>query len=122
MSYGENEFDLFRLHVWELFVCTVAFMLHFGLYTDIHELLSHTYFLRMSGLGSEKKPCSYEMLRFHSEMMEENIKSTMEGDLPRKYTFIGHFICSEWEYRPISGLELDGAWQVFQRCTLYGSA
>ena len=29
MGCGENEFDLFRLHVWELFICTVIYMLHF---------------------------------------------------------------------------------------------
>ena len=29
MGCGENEFDLFRLHVWELFICTVTYMLHF---------------------------------------------------------------------------------------------
>lgn len=125
MSCGERDFDIFRLHVWELFLCTVAFMLHFELYSDIHELLSHTYFLRESSLGSERKPCSYEMLRFYSKMMEEVIKPTMDGDLSRKYTLVGHFICTEREYMPIysakamanadlflyqiyNGLDLDG--------------
>jgi len=101
MSCGENEFDLFRLHVWELFVCTVTYMLHFELYDDIHGLLEHTYFLRTSGLGSETRPFCYEWLRFHSKMLEEYIKPTMDGDLPRKFTLTGHFVCTEREYMPI---------------------
>lgn len=128
MSCGENEFDLFRLHVWELFICTVTYMLHFELYNDIHDLLVHTYFLRTSGLGSDKKPFCYEWLRFHSKMLEEYIKPTMDGDLPRKFTLTGHYVCTEREYMPIysgramanadlflyqvyNGLELDGLTQ-----------
>ena len=40
-----EEFDIFRVHVWELFVCTVTYMLHFEMYSDINELLEHTYSL-----------------------------------------------------------------------------
>lgn len=101
MSCGENDFDLFRLHVWELFVCTVTFMLHFELYEDINELLVHTYYLRTFGLGEEKQPTSYESFRFHSKMMEEFIKPTMEGDLPRRFTLVGHFVTSQREYLPV---------------------
>lgn len=101
MSCGEIDFDLFQLHVWELFVCTVTYMLHFELYDDIHDLLVHTYFLRTSEFGSDKKPFSYERLRFHSKMLEEYIKPTMDGDLPRKFTLTGHYVCTEREYMPI---------------------
>lgn len=101
MSCGENEFDLFRLHVWELFVCTVTYMLHFELYDDIHDLLVRTYFLRISGIGSDKKPFCYERFRFYSKILEEHIKPTMDSDLSRKYTLTGHFVCKEREYIPI---------------------
>ena len=101
MSCRENDFDLFRLHIWELFLCTVTYMLHFELYQDIHDLLVHTYFIRKSGLGSEKVPASYEKFCFYSKMLEENIKPTLGGDLSRKYTLMGHFVCTQREFLPI---------------------
>ena len=101
MSCREKDFDLFRLHIWELFLCTVTYMLHFELYQDIHDLLVHTYFIRESGLGSEKAPASYEKFCFYSKMLEENIKPTLGGDLSRKYTLMGHFVCTEREFLPI---------------------
>ena len=34
-------------------------------------------------------------------MLEENIKPTLGGDLSRKYTLMGHFVCTEREFLPI---------------------
>lgn len=101
MSCGQNEFDLFRIHIWELFVCTVTYMLHYEMYTDIHDLLEHTYFMRVSGIGEEKRPVSYEWIRFHSRMIEEVIKPSLEGDMARKYTLTGHYVVKDREYLPI---------------------
>lgn len=98
---GEDEFDIFRLHVWELFVCTTAYMIHNELYRDIHELLYHTYFLRQSGLSSSVSPISYEGFRFHSRLLEERIKPQMSNGLNLKYTLTGHYIVNEREYLPL---------------------
>ena len=76
-------------------------MLHFELYEDINELLQHTYYLRISASGEQKRTVSYEMVRFHSRMIEEKIKPTMEGELPRKHTLVGHIITTQREYMPI---------------------
>jgi len=38
-SCSPDDFDIFRIHVWELFVCTMTFMLHFEMYHDINDLL-----------------------------------------------------------------------------------
>ena len=43
-SVNPDLFDIFRVHIWELFVCTVTYMLHAELYSDINKLLVHTYF------------------------------------------------------------------------------
>ena len=131
-SCGYCEFDLFQLHIWELFVCTITYMLHYEMYEDINKMLVHTYFLRTNPLGSEVKPFSYEMLRFYSKMLEERIKPKLKGDMGRKFTLTGHYVVNEREYKPIysakamamadlflyqiyNGLELDkltewGAW------------
>ncbi|SEH23200.1 SEFIR domain-containing protein [Selenomonas sp. KH1T6] len=100
-SCSSDDFDLFRVHVWELFICTVAYMLHFDMYRDIHELLVHTYFLRRSPLGSETEPCSYVKLRFYSKMLEERIKPGLSGELANKFTLTGHYMVSAREYMPI---------------------
>ena len=101
MSSGKNEFDLFRIHIWELFVCTVTYMLHYEMYSDIHDLLVHTYFMRMSGYIEEKRTETYECFRFHSEMIEEVIKPSLDGDMSRKYSLTGHYVVKEREYLPI---------------------
>ena len=98
---NNTDFDIILLHIWELFVCTVTYMLHFEMYDSIHDLLVHTYFLRSSGLGDGQEPYSYDQFRFHSKMLEEIIKPTMESDLSRKYTLTGHYVYNEREYLPI---------------------
>ncbi len=98
---------MFKLHIWELFVCSVTFMLHHEMYSEIGDLLRHTYFLRTSALGEEKRPITYERFRFHSLMMEDVIKPTLGGDLQRKYTLTGHYLCNLRDYLPIySGKEI----------------
>lgn len=109
-SCGTDEFDIFKLHVWELFVCTTAFMLHNELYSDLHEMLYHTYFLRQDGLSETVRTTSYEGFRFHSKLMEEQIKPKMPQDLSRKYTLTGHYMVNDREYLPLySGKALANA-------------
>ena len=76
-------------------------MLHFEMYKDINEMLVHTYYLRTDALGSGEYICCYEGFRHHSSMLEDRIKPTLDGDLPRKYTIFGHFIQTERSYMPI---------------------
>ena len=101
MQCGELEFDIYRVHIWELFICTVAFMLHFEMFDALNELLVHTYFLRQSGLAEAPQPSNYEGFRFHSKMIEEYIKPNQDKKLQNKYTLTGHYICTEREYLPI---------------------
>lgn len=100
-SCSYEQFDIFRLHIWELFVCTTTYLLHIEAYKDINRLLVHTYFLRTSPLGSEVRPYSYEKIRFRSHMMEDLIKPQMPKGLNNKYTLVGHYLCNEREYLPI---------------------
>ena len=97
----EIEFDIFRVHIWELFVCTITFMLHHEMYTEMGEILRHTYFLRRSASDDSKEPTSYSRFRYHSHMLEDIIKPTLDGDLNRKYTLLGHYLCNEREYLPV---------------------
>lgn len=100
-SCSNSDFDLFLVHVWELFVCTITYMLHFDMYKDINKLLRHTYFLRSSQLVSETRPCNYTYFRYYSEMLEDRIKPNLPDNLSRKYTLTGHYLVSERAYMPI---------------------
>lgn len=97
----ENEFDIYRVHVWELFICAVTYMLHYEMYEAIHELLVHTYYLRNSALGNEQVERSYRGFYFHSEMLEDIIKPNLDDRLRRNFTLLGHLIVSEREYKPV---------------------
>ena len=141
-SYNISEFDIFGVHIWELFLCTVTYMLHNELYSDINQLLVHTYYLKTYPNNEEIEPNSYARFRYYSSMLEERIKPVLGGELSRKYTLTGHLLMTEREYRPIytreslsmadlflyqvyKGLELDNitiwghSW--FPTCYIYSS-
>lgn len=102
LDSSDINFDLFRVHIWELFVCTVAYLLHVKDYKSINELLTHTYFLRCYNSSSETRPYSYEKFRFHSNALENIIKPSLNDDLRNKYTLMGYYVCSsQREYLPI---------------------
>ena len=98
--YG-NEFDIFRIHIWELFICTIAYMLRFELFESINELLVHTYYLKNSALGLEENESSYKGFYFTSEMLEYNIKPNLDTNLRKYFSITGYFICEKGEYKPI---------------------
>ena len=101
LSFSNDSFDIFRTHIWELFICSVAFMLHYEMYKDINELLMHTYFLRKPGVSNGFIPICYSGLYFKSRMIEDIIKPTMGKELSLKFSLTGHFICNEREYGSI---------------------
>lgn len=90
-----SSFDIFRVHIWEIFICTTTYLLHNEDYKSINELLVHTYYLRTSPLTREVKPASYEKLRFYSKVMEEQIKPHMSEKMNRLYTLTGNYLCTE---------------------------
>ena len=46
-----NDFDIFKLHIWELFLCSTTYLLHHELFADIHDMLAYSYYFRTSPLG-----------------------------------------------------------------------
>lgn len=43
-SASEDDLDVFKSLIWELFICVVAFMRHIKDYSAINKILTHTYF------------------------------------------------------------------------------
>lgn len=99
MSGSEDEIDLFKIHIWELFVCTVAFMRHIEDYKGLNVLISYTYFLNKSVLGGAQQISNYTQFRHYSTMIENYYKSkTPEKN---KYTLLGDIIYNQRERLPI---------------------
>ena len=93
-------FDIFKLHVWELFLCSMTYLLYHEMFSDIHDLLVHTYFLRRSPLSEETLPSSYGAFWFKTYELEPSIKKS-SPELKQQITPIGHIICIEREMQPV---------------------
>lgn len=98
-SCGEYEFEIYKCHIWELFICVVVFLRYYKQYKALNHILTNTYFLRTSALDERKMPTNYSSFRHYSRIIEEYYKPTTESK--NKYTLMGHVLCNEREKRPI---------------------
>lgn len=98
-SYGRYEFEIYKCHIWELFICTVAFLRYYKAYKTLNQILSNTYFLRINALDERKIPTNYSRFRHYSQVIEEYYKPTTEKR--NKFTLLGDVICNERQKRPI---------------------
>ena len=98
-SCGEYEFEIYKCHIWELFICVVVFLRHYKQYKELNHLLTNTYFLRMNALDERKVPTNYSRFRHYSEIVEKSYKPTTEHS--NKYTLLGYILCNEREKLPI---------------------
>ncbi|HAV16093.1 MAG TPA: hypothetical protein DCW91_02320 [Acinetobacter nosocomialis] len=99
MQACESDYEIYKIHIWELFICVIAYLRYTQNYKAIYELLTRTYFLTSSCLDSVVKPANYCRFRFYSILVEEQYKPTTANK--DKYTLLGHTICTEREKRPI---------------------
>ncbi|NBH15529.1 hypothetical protein D3Z36_15450 [Lachnospiraceae bacterium] len=98
-SYGDKECDVFKTHIWELFICAVTFLRHYEDYKSLNTILSNTYFLIDSGFGGSKKPTNYARFRHYSRPIEEYYKP--ESEKKDLLTLMGNALCCEREKYPI---------------------
>ena len=92
-------FDIFKLHIWELFLCSVTYLLHNELFHELSEVLVHTYFLRRYVLSDERQESTYGAFYFNPCALDNQLKRL--HDFKQLLTPIGHLLCVEREYRPI---------------------
>lgn len=97
-SCRENGFEIYHVYIWELFICTVAFLRHYERYDVLNNILSNTYFLIESSWGGGTKPANYARFRYYSDMLEKYKKETDKRNL---FTFMGNVLCTEREKKPI---------------------
>ena len=98
-SASEDDLDVFKNLMWELFICVVAFMRHIKDYTALNKILTHTYFLETNIFGGAVKQNNYTAFRHHSRVVEECYKPNT--DMKTKFTLMGDTICNQREKLPI---------------------
>lgn len=99
MQASDSDYEIYKIHIWELFICVIAYLRHTQNYKAVYELLTRTYFLTSSCLNDVVKPTNYCKFCFHSRLVEEQYKPTTPNK--DKFTLLGHTICTEREKRPI---------------------
>ncbi|WP_225903815.1 toll/interleukin-1 receptor domain-containing protein [Anaerocolumna chitinilytica] len=121
-SVSDNDLDVFKNHVWELFICVIAFMRHVKDYMAINVILTYTYFLETSVFGGSIKQNNYTAFRHHSHVVEECYKPKTE--MKNKYTLMGDTICNQREKLPIYSGEAIAEADLFlyQVCNAYDLA
>ena len=98
-SYNEVELDMYKIHIWELFICVTAFMIHESDYKSLGNILRATYFLKNDRYSNREDTDNYTEFRHHSRVIEELYKPTTDDK--NKYTLLGDYICNKREYKPI---------------------
>lgn len=94
-----DDFDVYHILIWELFICTIAYLRHISDYQSINLILKYTYFLDLSNFGKGNKlPKNYYCFMYYSRLIEEKYKSTTEHK--RLFTLLGDEIFKSREKLP----------------------
>jgi len=98
-STSERDYEVYKVLIWELFVCTIAYLRHSRDYAAINGLVTNTYFLNPSWHGASAEAKNYCHFRHHSRAIEDDYKPTTEHK--SKFTLVGNTLCSEREKLPV---------------------
>lgn len=98
-STESHDFEIYLIHLWELFVCVITYLRHYGEYKTIHEIVGNTYFLVRSRADATIKAANYCIFRHHSRAIEDYYKPTT--DKANLFTLMGNTVCCEREKLPI---------------------
>ena len=69
-SCTEDELEIYKIYIWELFICTVTCLRHYERYDILNGMLSNTYFLNESVFGGRVKPFNYAKFYHYSHILE----------------------------------------------------
>lgn len=72
------DFDIFNIHIWELFILTITYLRHIQDYKSINQILTHTYFLDYSSNGNKIEASSFSMFDYRGEIIEALYKPTSD--------------------------------------------
>jgi len=97
-SYNDSDFEFGLFSIWELFICSVAVLLHFECFIELRELLYRTYFLKGGPLGQSIKSTNFIKFRYRSSYIDNNIKPKSEN--PQLYCLAADIV-SKREKLPV---------------------
>lgn len=100
-SYSPNDgdYEIFNIHIWELFICTIVYLRHIENYREINGIVANTYFLTTVHYNNDVIAKNYCAFRFHSRLIEESYKPTTANDC--LFTLVGDTLCKAREKLPI---------------------
>lgn len=98
-TISDKDYEIYRILIWELFICTITYLRHIEDYKEINGMVANTYFLYLSWNREMATAQNYSRFRHHSNIIEDNYKSTTEHK--GKFTLLGHTLCTEREKLPI---------------------
>lgn len=98
-SANEITLEVYKIYIWELFICCVAYFKYRSDYKTLNGILMNTYFVSTSVFGGMLKPADYTIFRHYSEAIEAEYKITTER--MKCYTLVGDEICRNREKKPI---------------------
>lgn len=118
-SAYEDDLDVYKTLLWELFICVIAYLRHVKDYAAINVLITYTYFLENNIFGGAIKQANYTTFRHHSVVIEERYKPMSE--MKNKYTLVGDVVCNQREKLPIYTTEAIAEADLFlyQVCNAY---
>ena len=99
MSWSPGIFEIYRVFLWELFICVTAFLLKKEDYKALNRLLTNTYFVKDKYSCGNEDITDYTVFRHHSREVEEQYKPTTENK--QKFTLLGDCICNSREKKPL---------------------
>jgi len=98
-SYTESMFEQYDFFIWELFICIIALLFHHERYSDIHNILCHTYFLKQSpGISTLREMTFVEFRSYFQTLETECNKPKSDGS--KLLTYTGNLLC-EREKKPL---------------------
>lgn len=98
-STSDNDYELYKILIWELFICTIVYLRHVEDYREINGIVTNTYFLNLSWYGEAAVAKNYCQFRHYSRIIEDHYKPTTE--LKNKFSLMGNTLCTEREKLPI---------------------
>jgi len=89
-AYREYEFEIYDFFIWETFICTTAVMIHYERFSELHQILIHTYFLRRNYLDATLIANNFVAFRRNLRVIESVCKPKSKN--PNLFTLAGDIL------------------------------
>lgn len=100
MSYHPSSLEIFRLLIWQSFICTTEYLIKGNRFKTLYCILCHTYFLNDTPLADKKGSYNYTRFIFWSKMLEINIKNSMKEAYGNYSSLAAYMLYNETEFKP----------------------